>query len=326
MKINRKKSQLIVVAGPTASGKTDFAVELAKKVNGELVNADSRQVYKFMDIGTNKGELKKLDNGQYSETAKLPMSKIRISNLTDGKSLKDTEVYPYDIEGSGVVGWLFDIVKPDEEFTLSDYQPFAREVIKNINSRGKVAILVGGTGLYIDAVINNYKLQNVPPDRKLRQKLEQLTTERLQAKLLKLNKELYEGLNNSEQNNPRRLIRMIEKSSQRKHGQSEVVKNTKGKPLESEFIYLSLPKEELYAKINARAEQMFVDGLVGEVKKLLKMGYKNTKPLQGIGYREVMQHLDGEITLEECIEKTKQAHRNYAKRQITWFKNNKKDK
>lgn len=341
MVINSKKSQLIVIAGPTASGKTAFAIKLARKIGGELVNADSRQVYKFMDIGTNKGELKKLDGKQHLEVVKLSVQKTKLSNTSDTKSLKDKEIYPYDIEESGVIGWLFNIVKPDEEFNVSDYQVLALEVIKNINSRGKVAILVGGTGLYIDAVIKNYKIKDVPPNLQLRKELQGYSVEQLQRKLKRQDNALFTRLNNSEKSNPRRLIRMIEKTVCVNVGSESFSKTGFGRTnekvgvdtkhevgpkknveaaLEHEFLYLDIPRAKLYDRINQRAEEMFAQGFVEEVENLIKKGYKSTKPMQGIGYREVLAYLDGEITMEECIEKTKQAHRNYAKRQITWFK------
>lgn len=294
--MNRKKPNLIVVAGPTASGKTAYAINLAKKLNGEIVNADSRQIYKFMDIGTNKGSIRKAGN----------LDKLLID---------DREIVPYELENSEVLGWLFDIVTPDEEFSVSDYQKLAREIIDNINSRGKVALLVGGTGLYIDAVVRNYQI-STEPNTKLREELQKLTTGELQDIVNRENPQLFVNLNNSEKNNPRRLVRMIEKSRSETIDLSQSV----GEELEHEYVYIDLPKEELYDKINKRAEEMFTQGFVEEVKQLIEKGYQNTRPLQGIGYREIVSYLSGKLSLEECIEKTKQAHRNYAKRQITWFK------
>lgn len=294
--MNRKKPNLIVVAGPTASGKTAYAINLAKKLNGEIVNADSRQIYKFMDIGTNKGSIRKAGN----------LDKLLID---------DREIVPYELENSEVLGWLFDIVTPDEEFSVSDYQKLAREIIDNINSRGKVALLVGGTGLYIDAVVRNYQI-STEPNTKLREELQKLTTGELQDIVNRENPQLFVNLNNSEKNNPRRLVRMIEKSRSETIDLSQSV----GEELEHEYVYIDLPKEELYDKINKRAEEMFTQGFVEEVKQLIEKGYQNTRPLQGIGYREIVSYLSGKLSLEECIEKIKQAHRNYAKRQITWFK------
>lgn len=324
MVINSKKSKLMVVAGPTASGKTDFAVKLAKEVGGEIVNADSRQVYRLMDIGTNKGVVRGLCEEDLTEELKdNAVGAKGLANETRKGIRADTEtryldrIRPFEIENSGIVGWLFDIVYPDEEFNLADYQFLAREVIKNINYRGKVAILTGGTGLYIDAVIKDYDMGSVTPDLELRKKLGKLSVEELQAKLEKLDKAFFENLSSSEKNNLRRLVRMIEKLE----AGASVSGSNSDTYIDHEFLYLDISREKLYDSINKRAEEMFKQGFVEEVEDLIKKGHKNTKPMQGIGYREVAAYLDGETTLEECVEKTKQAHRNYAKRQITWFRN-----
>lgn len=297
MPISTKKSKLIVVAGPTASGKTAFAIKLAKDIGGEIINADSRQVYMFMNIGTNKGVIKAIKDNV-----------LKLDNWT---------IPQVDIENSKITGWLFDVLKPDENFSVADYQFIARGVIKNINSRGKTAVLVGGTGLYIDAVVQNYNINNTLPNLVLREKLENFSLSDLQEELQRLDREFFDNLNDSEKNNARRLIRMIEKLQVPHSFKKEEVSNY----LEYEFFYLDIPREVLYEKINTRAEMMFKQGFVEEVQSLIKNGYRDSKPMQGMGYREVLDYLDGNLTLGECIDKTKQAHRNYARRQITWFKN-----
>ncbi len=299
--MNRSRKKMIVVAGPTASGKTSYAIRLAKQIGGEIINADSRQVYRFMDIGTNKGNITITEAGE-------------VKNLI----MDEFEINPYEIEKSGVVGWLFNVVNPDEEFSVAHYQQLAQKVIENINSRGKVPILVGGTGLYVNSVIKRYEIDEIPPNHELREELEQKDRIDLQNELRKLNPELFQELNNSELNNKRRLIRMIEKSLSNTKSQGFNSDN-KYKNFDYDFVYIETEKEELYEVIDKRAEEMFRQGFVDEVKLLIKMGYKDTKPMQGIGYRDVVKYLDGEICLEECIEKTKQGHRNYAKRQVTWF-------
>lgn len=296
MPVSSKKSKLIVVAGPTASGKTAFAIKLAKDIDGEIINADSRQVYKFMNIGTNKGVIKAVKGNV-----------LKLDNWT---------ITQVDVENSKITGWLFDILTPEESFDVADYQFLARGVIKNINNRGKTAILVGGTGLYIDAVVQNYNINDTLPNLALREKLKNFSLSDLQEEFQRLDSEFFHNLNNSEKNNARRLTRMIEKL-QIPHSFKKEVSDY----LEYEFFYLDIPREILYKKINTRAEIMFKQGFVEEVKSLIRNGYRNSKPMQGMGYREVLDYLDGNLTLEKCIDKTKQAHRNYAKRQITWFKN-----
>lgn len=285
-----KNKHIQVVAGATATGKTNFAIELAKKIDGELINADSRQVYKFMDIGTNKGECR-IQNAEFRIGPKV--------------------INAFELEQSGVIGWMLDVVKPDESFSISDYLGLVHPLIEDILDRGKYVVIVGGTGLYIDALVSNYNLENTKPDNELRSELEVLKIEQLQEMLKET--EEFKKLNESDRKNKRRLVRLMEKF------QSGVKEEQKMPAYVTEIHYLSLPREELYERINKRAEQMFEEGLVDEVKKLINRGYKNTKPMQGMGYREVIKYLDGEMTFDEALEKMKQAHRNYAKRQVTWF-------
>lgn len=292
----KENNKLLLVVGPTASGKTKLAIKLAENYNSELVNADSRQVYKHMNIGTNKGSLTQLSDKLY----------------INGKF---KNIYAYQLEKSSVVGWLFDVVKPNEEFNVSDYKLLANLVINNIKKKNKNVILVGGTGLYIDVLIHNFDLGNVPPDIRLRSKLEKLSVVELQNQLSTLNKVLYSDLNNSDKNNPRRLIRKL-----------EIILNSHKKTKENtqrfnnyQFIYLQPPLPILFSKINERVDKMIEDGFISEVENLIAKGYRNTKPMNGLGYKQVVSYLDKKVSLIECIEKIKQEHRNYAKRQITWF-------
>lgn len=273
-KVNSMKTlpslqKILVIAGPTATGKTDLAVKLAAKFNGEIINADSRQVYRFMNIGTNKGK---------------------------------------------VSGWLFDIVKPDEEFNLSHYLEFANEIIKQIAAQGKLPILVGGTGLYIDAVIKQYQLSGNQPDWELRKQLAQLSVKELFTKLQSLNSDLALSLNDSDSKNPRRLIRLIEQAKQK-----NLKVNNSFPQYDYLLLYPKFSREQLYQKIDQRVEEMFAQGFIKETENLIKLGYKDCKPMQGMGYLEIQQYLQGKLPLEECKAKIKQAHRNYAARQITWF-------
>lgn len=263
-------NKIIVIGGLTASGKTKLGVEIAKKFNGELVNADSRQIYRYLDIGTNKDKV-------------------------------DIPIH------------LVDIINPDESYSVYNYQQAAFKVIDEIISKGKVPILVGGTGLYIDSVIKNYNIHESVDQNNLRAELIEKSIDELKEIIPeeKLNK-----LNNSDKNNPRRLIRIIEK-------QIELInfEEQKSNPkYDFLFLYPEYNWEELKIKIEKRVDQMFELGLVNETKKVLAMEYKDNDPgLQIMGYSQVIKCLKGEFDLNKAIELTKFAHKQYAKRQRTWF-------
>lgn len=300
MNKNLQEDKLIIIAGPTATGKTSLALKLAKDLDGELINADSRQVYKSMDIGTNKGAIE----------------------ITD-KNIHEANIHAYQLEGSGVIGWLFDLVDPDQNYTLVDYINDFWIVFDEVVSRGKQPILVGGTGLYIDAIIKGYNIDNQAIDRDLRASLESLGLQELQSQLSKLDADLMKNLNNSDRNNPRRLIRLIEKH--KNNSDLESVQKVNRIVKRYKMIYPKFDRDQLYQKINKRVAQMIDQGLVQEVQKLLKLGYVHTKPLQGIGYKEVVKYLNGEYTKDEMTDKIRQHHRNYARRQITWFEGEARD-
>lgn len=270
-------NDVYIVYGPTASGKTAMALKLAQELNGELINADSRQVYIGMDIGTNK--------------EKLP---------------------------EGVVGWLFDLVNPDSDFNVSDWQKLTYQKIDDILARGKTPILVGGTGLYIRAIVENLNMADVSESSELRNKLNNMTTQDLQLFLIDTDDAKFEEMNNSDQNNPRRLVRAIEIAI----GKGVQQKSEPKAEQKYHFIFKQpdWEKEDLFAKIDARVDAMFENGLVEEVKLLVANGYEDTRALQGIGYKEVMDYLNDETSLDQAIALVKLAHRNYAKRQMTWFK------
>ncbi|MFX1535365.1 MAG: tRNA (adenosine(37)-N6)-dimethylallyltransferase MiaA, partial [Promethearchaeota archaeon] len=243
------KRKLIAVIGPTASGKTSLAIKIAKKLNGELINADSRQIYKYMDIGTAKGDVKKIRNSK----------------------LKTLEIYQIE----GVPIHLINIVAPDEVLTLAQYQKLAYATIDHIAKRGKLPILVGGTGLYVDAVVKGYKIPKVKPDMRLRGRLDSKTVSYLQNILKKLNKNQFDSLNESDKKNKHRLIRLI-----------ELVKNTKdskrklSEAPEFDVLFLTpaYTRDGLYETINRRAKIILKSGLIDEVKGLIKKGFKFTKP------------------------------------------------
>ncbi len=273
-----KKNKVYVIYGPTASGKTRMAINLAKKINGEIINADSRQVYKYMNIGTNKESL------------------------------------------DGIKGWLFDITTPDKQISLEQYQKLAYEAIEKIIKKGKTPIVVGGTGLYITAITKGYSMPEISPNEKLRKQLNELNVAALQKRLIKLNKEKFENLNESDKNNPRRLIRLIEIEKSKKSSETPVTKPFTP-PYKFIFKQPRYKKEILFKKINKRVDEMFTKGLLREVKALVKRGYsKDLEVMKGMGYKEVSQFLNGDISLEEAKDKIKIAHRQYVKRQETWFK------
>lgn len=297
---NLSNNKVIVVAGPTASGKTRYAIELAQKINGVIINADSRQVYKYMDIGTNKGNLMMNNEGR----------------LLVERGGEEYELSSFEMEKSGIDGWLFDIVEPNDYFSLYSYQYLASYLIKSIFEQGRQPLLVGGTGLYIDSIVNNYQIEQLEVDFEYRQKLENLSLSELQSLLLGQNSKVFDDLNNSDLNNPVRLIRLIEKlrNSSRLEGGKK-----KTSRFGSEIHYPEYDRELLYNKIDKRVEEMFDEGLIEEVESLIKNGYKDCRSMRGIGYKEVAEYLEGGNSLEECKNLIKQGHRNYARRQITWF-------
>lgn len=282
----------VIIAGPTATGKTDLAIELAKQTNGVIINADSRQVYNGMDIGTNKGVI--TENGKDIDIK--------------GQSIKG-----FDLENSGITGYLFNILNPDQAMDLFTFQQLTYELLEYFNKQQAPVFLTGGTGLYLDAIVKGYELSQTNKDIKLRQELSTLELSSLQQKLSNINSKAYLSLNNSDRNNPRRLIRLIEKSL------SPTLPFPSKIKIKSLIIYPSFEREALCEKINKRVELMIESGLIEEVKRLRQAGFKDAIALQGMGYSEVNAYLDDKLSLDDCAKLIKTAHRNYAKRQITWF-------
>ena len=272
---NSRKNKVIAVVGPTASGKTAFAVDLADKIGGEIISADSRLVYKGFDIGTAKPTLD---------------------------------------ERRGIPHYMIDIAEPEVDYSAGLYVHEAKRIIEDIQSRGKVPIIAGGTGLYINILLMNYDLPKVEPDYELRKALK--LEEDLPAILAELDPETAQLI---DKNDRKKLIRAI-----------EIVKTT-GKPIqrrknnpeyEIEWIGLNFPRDVLYDRINRRVDLMFEAGLIDETKNLLQKHGRIPNLLYTIGYQEVIQYLDGVLTLGEAVDKLKQNTRRYAKRQLTWFRKN----
>ena len=273
----KNDKKIIVILGPTASGKTKLAVELAEKFNGEIVSADSRQVYRGMDIGTGK------DLAEYS--------------------------VPYH---------LIDVVNPKSRFDLAQYQKLAFAAIDDILGRGKLPILAGGSGLYLQAVIDNYKLSDAKKDLALRKKLEKLNAGELFKKLEKLSPNLAVKLNQSDKNNKRRLIRYLEILEQDKN-----FKSRKGqKKYEALLIGLSYSGEILKQRIFKRLmDRLKEQNMIGEVENLRAKGL-SWKRLEefGLEYKFISLYLQGKLQYEEMVEKLNLAIFQFAKRQLTWFK------
>lgn len=274
---------LIILTGPTAVGKTDLSIQLAKAVDAEIVSADSMQIYKYMDIG----------------------------------SAKVTEE-----EMQGVKHYLVDEIEPDMPFSVSEYKRMAEEYIDEISSRGKNVIVTGGTGLYLNSLIYNMDFGKSDANQELREELNKELEENgpayMYEKLVSLDKDAAERIH---PNNTKRVIRAIEvaMSGEKMNDFSKDLRyNEKYRPI---IIVLNRDRQALYDRINLRVDIMLKNGLIEEVKGLLEKGYtKDMISMQGIGYKEIIKYFDGEYTLDEAIEIIKRDSRRYAKRQLTWFR------
>lgn len=286
--MTKKNGKLIVVLGPTGSGKTALSLGLAKKFNGEVINSDSRQIYKWMNIGTDKAE------GQW-------------------KRLGGRRVY--DI--NGVAHYLVDFLEPNKDFSLAEFQRRAVRKIRDVHSHGKVAFLVGGTGLYIKAVVDNMKIPKVKANQHLRESLETKDNEELWGLLGRLDPG---ALSVVDPQNKRRIIRALEVCILT--GKPFSQQRRLGEPIfDSLQIGLMFPRDEVNRRIDIRVDKMIEEGLLDEVKGLIERGYKWDDPgMTGIGYRQIGCYLRNEVNLEEAIRMLKRDTRRYARRQITWFK------
>ncbi|MCH5268143.1 MAG: tRNA (adenosine(37)-N6)-dimethylallyltransferase MiaA [Lachnospiraceae bacterium] len=276
---------LIILTGPTAVGKTSLSVKLAKEIGGEIISADSMQVYRHMDIGTAKIAKEEMD---------------------------------------GIPHHLIDILEPTESFNVMLFQEKCKQAIQEIYRRGNIPILVGGTGFYIQSVLYDISFTETETDTAYRQELQQIADKEgayvLHAKLAKIDPEAAEEIH---PNNVKRVIRALEYYHQtgRQISTHNAMERQKESPYRFRYYVLSLPREELYSRINLRVDAMREAGLVEEVKKLLDMGCTpDMVSMQGLGYKEVIQALAGESTMEEAFERIKRETRHFAKRQFTWFR------
>ncbi|MDF2541991.1 MAG: miaA [Herbinix sp.] len=282
------KKPLIILTGPTSVGKTALSIQLAKMIHGEIISADSMQVYQFMDIGTAK-------------------------------------ITPQEM--SGVPHYLIDILKPEDEFNVVKFQEYAKRAMEQIYGKGKIPIIVGGTGFYIQAVLYDIDFTENETDTSYRSELEILAKEHGNEYLHNLlEKSDPESAAAIHPNNIKRVIRALEYLHQT-GGQistHNAEQRTKTSPYQFCYFVLTKDRAKLYHTINHRVDLMMEKGLLEEVKTLAAMGYtKDLVSMQGLGYKELLSHLDGECTLEEAIDIIKKETRHFAKRQITWFKREK---
>ncbi len=274
------KPKVIAVVGPTASGKTKLAIELAHKLNGEVISADSRLVYKGFDIASAKPTME---------------------------------------EREGIPHHLIDIVEPEFNYSAGNYVEDARRAIEDILSRNKTPIVAGGTGLYFRVLLEHYDLPKVETDFELRANLEKRSKEDLLEELEKVDKITYERVKDA---NLRRIIRALELIKTLKKPLSEI-QLEKEPEYNVEWIMPEIPSREwLYDRINKRVDIMVEMGIIDETKNLIAKHGRIGNIVDTIGYKEILTYLDGQATLEEALDKLKQHSRNYAKRQLTWFRKN----
>ena len=279
---------LIVLTGPTAVGKTTLSIALAKAVGGEIISADSMQVYKYMNIGTAK--------------------------ITED-------------EKCGIPHFMMDELEPDEEFNVTIFKNKVMNYIKEIKDRGKIPIIVGGTGFYIQSVIYDINFNEYGDDSQVRKKYEEMAENsgksKLHSKLAEVDKEYADSVS---ENNVKKVVRALsffemtgEKLSEHNKRERE-----RSSPFDFAYFVLTMDRKKLYERIDKRVELMFEMGLVGEVRNLMKRGYdKSLVSMQGIGYKEVIDYLTGKTGFDDCIDIIKRDTRHFAKRQLTWFKREK---
>ena len=278
------KPKVIVICGTTASGKTALSVELAKQINGEIISADSMQIYKDMNIGTAK--------------------------ITEE-------------EKQGIKHYMIDIVSPDTRFSVAEFKQKAEEAIEEIIKKGKTPIIAGGTGLYINSLIYNIKYTDIKIDEDYRKSLEdRVEKEGLESLYKEAKKIDPKAMETISENDKKRILRVLEIYNQTGKTKTEMeIESRKEQPKYDYKMYaINWPREELYNRINKRVDIMIEQGLIGEVESIIKKYKTFPTAMQGLGYKEVVEYLENKITKEEMIEKIKMESRRYAKRQITWFK------
>ena len=281
--------ELFILAGPTGIGKTDISIKMAKKLNGEIISADSMQIYKHMDVGS---------------------AKVNIEEM------------------GGIPHHLIDIIEPVDEFSAADFKELASKKIEEIVSKDKLPMVVGGTGLYINSLICNYSFTEAYKDDHYRDELENIAMEKGKEYVHELLRTVdmisYENIH---PNNLKRNIRALEvyKLTWKPFSLFKSEKVDEDAPYSIQYFVLTMARDKLYERINKRVDLMMEHGLVEEVYHLKEMGLTaDNQSMKGIGYKEILYYLDGKINLEEAVEMIKQGSRNYAKRQLTWFRKDKR--
>lgn len=278
------KPKVIVICGPTASGKTSLSIEVAKKIDGEIISCDSMQIYKDMNIGTAK---------------------------------------PTVEEMQGIPHYMLDFVLPSERYSVADFKEAATDRIEDILKREKVPIIVGGTGLYVDALTKNITYPEIEIDLEYRKQLEELIKENGLESLYEEAKKIDEkAMQTISKNDKKRIMRVLEIYHQTGKTKTQLESESRLTPPPYEYIVfaINMEREKLYERINKRVDIMIDQGLIEEVEALTKKYEEFPTAMQGLGYKEVVSYLKKEVTKEEMIEKLKMETRRYAKRQLTWFR------
>lgn len=282
-----EKPKAIVICGPTASGKTALSMELAKKINGEIISSDSMQIYKDMTIGTAK---------------------------------------PTQEEMQGIKHYLLDFVSPNTRYSVAEFKRDALEAIAKILDQNKVPIIVGGTGLYVDSLIYGIDYTDIKIDEKYREDLEKIVQEKglefLYNEAMRIDSEAMKKISS---NDKKRIMRVLEiyKATGKTKTEQEIESRKRGIIYDYKVFAINMDREILYDRINKRVDIMIEKGLIQEVQELLNKYKEFPTAMQGLGYKEVVEYLKGNYTKEEMIEKIKMETRRYAKRQLTWFRKNK---
>lgn len=283
------KQKLLVIGGPTAVGKTDLSIRLAKELNGEIISADSMQIYKYMDIGSAKVSEEDMD---------------------------------------GIKHYLIDVIKPDVPFSVADFKEYGEAALKEILNKNKFPMIVGGTGLYINSLTCNMTFTEAEKDDEYREYLEKIAIEKGNDYIHEMLKECdIRSYNEIHANNRKRVIRALEvfKLTGKPFSSFNVGDDFYNSDYDIYYYVLTMNREKLYERINKRVDIMMEKGLLDECIKLKNMGYtSHMQSMQGIGYKEILYYLEDKISLEEAINMIKQGSRNYAKRQLTWFRRDKR--
>ena len=281
------KPKVIVICGPTASGKTALSIELAKKINGEIISSDSMQIYKYMDIGT----------------AKTTQEEMQ-----------------------GIKHYLLDFVEPSQRYSVAEFKKDAEKAIEEILQKGKTPIIVGGTGLYVDSLIYGIEYQTIEFDEQYRKQLEErVEKEGLETLYNEAKKIDPQAIEKISLNDKKRILRILEiyKATGKNKTEQEIESRKNGVKYDYKVFVINMDREKLYERINKRVDIMIENGLIEEVEKLLEKYKEFPTAMQGLGYKEVVEYLQGKVSKEEMIENIKRETRRYAKRQLTWFRKNK---